>query len=207
MAMLAPVSRSDKESMRRKIWRRVKRNSYLIVAAVMVVVGLFGLNIYYPQYEYHYAYDNQSVTADPVNASTLYFNVFIFHQANFTFVMPDNMAVSYEIDLVSEYHPTGTSSSQFYYTHVADGVAKNNTRVVGWESTYSLEFYFVNVTSNSGTPFNVSVNQEFTFVSVQPQPVWLTVLSFSLVLTGVMTAAIFITVRSKNEDQGKAGLN
>ncbi|MCL4343225.1 MAG: hypothetical protein M1267_05190 [Candidatus Thermoplasmatota archaeon] len=207
MAIRASVSRSDKESMRRKIWRRVRRNSYLVVAAIMVVVGLLGLNIYYPQYEYHYVYNDQSVTAYPVNASTLYFNVFLFHQSNFTFVMRDSMAVSYEIDLVSEFHPTGTSNSSLYYTHVAAGVATNNTRVVGWESTYSLEFYSVNVTSDSGTPFNVSVNQEFTFVSVQPQPVWLTVLSFSLILTGVMTAAIFITVRSKNEDRGKAGLN
>ena len=203
MVRLTPVKNSGKVPVGKRLWKRVKKDSYLVVSAIMVISGIIGLNTYYPQYVDHNLYNSQNAVAYPVNYSYLYFNRFLFHQANFTFQMPSGESVHYHLWLVSQYRPVGGSTTQLYYEAIAEGNASNNTKLVGWESTYSYEFYQVNFYSDSAKYFNVTVTQEFTYFTVQSQPEWLTVLSFSSVLTGVMTSAIFITVRSKNEDLGK----
>ncbi len=204
MTNLAPVKQPKEEGLKKRIWRRVRSLSFLILAAFLVAAGFVGLHTYYPQKQITNFSNSEHTVAYPSYNSSFFFNIYLYHRVNFTFSMPSNDSVKYSLSIVSQYVPRDSFATDFsYITVVNGGNATNNTDVVGWATYYEFEFYRVNLSSNTGSQFNVTLTLSYSYGIVSYQPEWLTIVSISSIVSGVLVAGAYITVKSRKEDLGR----
>lgn len=195
MPMLTPVTRT-----RNTRWARAKKklrkHFYLILAIVILTGGFVGLYTHIPQTIYRTFGTPANLTVNQ-SVSTGIFYGKLFTNETFSFEMPQGKSVKYSIYMVQL--GGGRFSSTVYYEYLKGGTAVNSDTVRVRMTTYSEEYYQVNLTTGDGE-FNVTVTGSFVGTSTLPQPLWLTYLSLSMVATGAVLGVVYITVRASREE-------
>ena len=195
MPMLTPVTRT-----RNTRWARAKKklrkHFYLIIAVAIFAVGFAGLYTHIPQTIYRTYATPVDLTVNQ-SVSTCIFYGELFTNETFSFEMPQGKSVSYAIHMVqlggSKFSPT------LYYEYLKGGNATNGYTVQVRMTTYSEEYYQVNLSTGNGE-VNVTVIGSFVGTSTLPQPLWLTYFSLALVASGAVLGVVYITVRASREE-------
>ena len=195
MPMLTPVTRT-----RNTRWARAKKklrkHFYLILAVVILTGGFVGLYTHIPQTIYRTFDTSVNLTVNQSVSTTIFYGK-LFTNETFSFEMPQGKSVNYSIYMVQL--GGGRFSSTVYYEYLKGGTAVNGDTVQVRMTTYSEEYYQVNLSTVDGK-FNVTVTGSFVSTSTLRQPLWLTYLSLSMVATGAVLGVVYITVMASREE-------
>lgn len=182
-------------SVSRKIKDRIKFVFQTRLFKISFVIFLIGIVMIVASYQlqgtyYYHNNSSQNVALNSSNPQVINFSQLAGAPMNITFKLPNGESLHYTI--YNEVHVTRNGQNIVLKTTLMSGTASNNT-VTKIGTNYDPQYYYMSLTTNSNTSYNVIVNAVQSVPKHIPSNTYLGIPGGTIMVIGAISLAISIT--------------